>query len=33
VQVDNLIAQFHSNTKDSWGRISFGSQLKRANTD
>jgi hypothetical protein len=32
VQVDELIAQFHNTTKDTWGRITF-SHLKRANTD
>eukprot|EP00804_Cyclotella_cryptica_P020270 CCRYP_015887-RA/>CCRYP_015887-RA protein AED:0.05 eAED:0.05 QI:160/1/1/1/1/1/6/125/1294 len=33
-QVDDLVAHFHADTKDTWGRIAFGaSSLQRANTD
>ena len=32
-QVDDLIEQFHSKNKDSWGRIVFAAPLKRANTN
>jgi hypothetical protein len=31
--VDELIHQFHANNKDTWGRITFNTPLKRSNTD